>query len=160
MLNSEFNSYAHHSEVDLYPTSFRAHIDSINEEIFTKLNSAVYRAGFAKTQQIYDQECNDIFDMLDKLESILARQCYLINNEYITEADVRAWTTLIRFVPVYVTHFKCNKKMISKDYPNLFGFTRELYQMGNISKTVDFNEIKKHYFESHVHINPTRIVPL
>jgi putative glutathione S-transferase len=159
MLNNEFNRYAKYPNIDLYPLSLRSQIDSLNDELFAKLNSAVYRAGFAKTQQIYDQVYNNIFEILDKLEGILTKQRYLINNENLTECDVRAWTTLIRFDIVYFTHFKCNKKLISKDYPNLFGFIRELYQTSNISETVDFDEIKKHYFVSHVHINPTRIIP-
>ncbi|CAF4010280.1 unnamed protein product [Adineta steineri] len=158
MLNSEFNSYASHPPIDLYPISLRSRINAMNEQIFSKFNSAVYRAGFAKTQEIYDQALNDIFHLLDTLESILAKQRYLIDNNNVTETDIRAWTTLIRFDPVYFTHFKCNKKMISKDYPNLFGFTRELYQMANINKTVDIDEIKKHYYRSHLHINPTGII--
>jgi putative glutathione S-transferase len=121
MLNSEFNRYAHYPNIDLYPLSYRCQIDSMNEELFVKLNSAVYRAGFAKTQQIYNQAYSYIFEILDKLELILNKQRYLINNENLTESDIRAWTTLIRFDIIYFNHFKCNKKMIAKDYPNLFG---------------------------------------
>jgi len=97
--------------------------------------------------------------MLDTLETILSKQRYLIDDHHLTEADVRAFTTLLRFDPVYFTHFKCNKKLISKDYPNLFGFTREIYQMNGIKDTVNLDEIKKHYYTSHGHINPTRIIP-
>ncbi|CAF0726744.1 unnamed protein product [Adineta ricciae] len=158
MLNSEFNKLARYPDLDLYPESLRSRIDELNEQVYPKLNNGVYRAGFAKSQEAYDAAFEDVFSMLDILEGILSKQRYLIDNKQITEADVRAWTTLLRFDPVYFTHFKCNKKMISKDYPNLFGFVREIYQMKDVKETVNFNEIKRHYFASHLMVNPTGIV--
>src|SRR4051812_39439712 len=122
MLNSEFNKFARHPDLDLYPESLRSRIDELNEQVYPKLNNGVYRAGFAKSQEAYNAAFEDIFSMLDILENILSKQRYLIDNKHLTEADVRAWTTLLRFDPVYFTHFKCNKKMITKDYPNLYGF--------------------------------------
>ena len=159
MLNSEFNKFARHPAVDLYPEHLRSRIDELNEQVYPKLNNGVYRAGFAKSQEAYDIAFEDIFSMLDILENILSKQRYLIDNKQLTEADVRAWTTLLRFDPVYFTHFKCNKRMISRDYPNLYGFIREIYQMDGIKHTVDLNETKKHYYASHLMINPTGIVP-
>jgi len=160
MLNSEFNEFARHPNVDLYPESLRSRIDQLNDEIYPTLNNGVYRAGFAKSQDAYNAAFVDVFSMLDKLEGILSQQRYLIDNEHLTETDVRAWTTLLRFDPVYFGHFKCNKKMISKDYPNLFAFIRDIYQIDGIKDTVDINEIKRHYYASHLMINPTGIIPL
>jgi len=159
MLNSEFNKFARHPDLDLYPESFRSRIDELNEQVYSKLNNGVYRAGFAKSQEAYDAAYEDVFSMLDILENILSKQRYLIDNKQITEADVRAWTTLLRFDPVYFTHFKCNKKLISKDYPNLYGFVREIYQIDGVKDTVNVDEIKKHYFASHLMVNPTGIIP-
>jgi putative glutathione S-transferase len=159
MLNSEFNKFAHHPDLDLYPEHLRSRIDELNEQIYPKLNNGVYRAGFARSQEAYDAAFEDVFSMLEILENILSKQRYLIDNKQITEADVRAWTTLFRFDPVYFTHFKCNKKMISKDYPNIYGFVREIYQIDGIKQIVNINEIKNGYFGSHLMINPTGIVP-
>ena len=158
MLNLEFNQFARHPDLDLYPESLRTRIDELNEQVYPKLNNGVYRAGFAQSQEAYDAAFEDVFSMLDTLEAILSKQRYLIDNKHLTEADVRAWTTLLRFDPVYVTHFKCNKKMLSKDYPNLYGFVREIYQMDGVKDTVNIDEIKRHYFASHAMINPTGIV--
>jgi putative glutathione S-transferase len=159
MLNSEFNKLARHTDLDLYPESLRSRIDELNEQVYSKLNNGVYRAGFAKSQEAYDAAYEDVFSMLDILENILSKQRYLIDNKQITEADVRAWTTLLRFDPVYFTHFKCNKKLISKDYPNLYGFVREIYQIDGVKDTVDVDEIKKHYYASQLMVNPTGIIP-
>lgn len=159
MLNSEFNKFADNSNLDLYPEALRSRIDELNDEIYTKLNNGVYRAGFAKSQEAYNSAYEDVFSMLDKLEIILSKQRYLIDNEHLTETDVRTWTTLLRFDPVYFGHFKCNKKMITKDYPNLYGFIREIYQIKGVKDTVNLNEIKRHYYASHLMINPTGIIP-
>jgi putative glutathione S-transferase len=159
MLNSEFNTLARYPHLDLYPEHLRASIDELNDQVYPKLNNGVYRAGFAKSQEAYDAAYEDVFSMLDILESILSKQRYLVDDKHLTEADVRAWTTLLRFDPVYFTHFKCNKRLISKDYPNLYGFVREIYQIDGVKDTVDMNEIKKHYFMSHLMVNPTGIVP-
>ncbi|CAF1437609.1 unnamed protein product [Rotaria sp. Silwood1] len=160
MLNSEFNKFARHPDLDLYPEHLRSHIDELNEQVYPKLNNGVYRAGFAKSQEAYNAAFEDVFSMLDKLENILSKQRYLIDNNQITEADVRAWVTLLRFDPAYFTLFKCNKKMISKDYPNLYGFVRDIYQMKDIKETVDLHEIKKHYYRSLLTINPAGIIAL
>ena len=159
MLNSEFNKFARHPDRDLYPEALRSRIDELNDQVYPKLNNGVYRAGFAKSQEAYDAAFEDVFSMLDILEGILSKQRYLIDNKHLTEADVRAWVTILRFDPVYVTHFKCNKKMISKDYPNIYGFVREIYQMDGVKDTVNLAEIKRHYFTSHPMINPTGIIP-
>lgn len=159
MLNSEFNKFARHPDLDLYPEALRPAIDQLNEQVYPKLNNGVYRTGFAKSQEAYNAAFEDVFSMLDILEGILSKQRYLIDNKHLTEADVRTWTTLIRFDPVYFTHFKCNKKMITKDYPNLYAFVREIYQIEGVKDTVDLDEIKKHYYASHVMINPAGIIP-
>jgi len=159
MLNSEFNKFSRHPDLDLYPEPLRSRIDELNEQVYPKLNNGVYRAGFAKSQEAYDAAFEDVFSMLDILENILSKQRYLIDNKHLTEADVRAWTTLLRFDPIYFTHFKCNKKLISKDYPNIYGFIREIYQIDGIKDTVNVNEVKKGYFSGLLMINPTGIVP-
>jgi putative glutathione S-transferase len=159
MLNSEFNKFARHPDLDLYPESLRSRIDELNEQVYPKLNNGVYRAGFAKSQEAYDAAYEDVFSMLDILENILSKQRYLIDNERLTEADVRAWTTLLRFDPVYFTRFKCNKKMITKDYPNIYGFTREIYQMDGIKDTVNLDEVKNSYFASTKTMDSPAIVP-
>lgn len=157
IINSEFNDFAKNKDLDLYPEHLREKIDEINTWIYDTINNGVYRCGFATSQEAYDEAFEKLFTALDRVEDILSKSRYLIGNT-LTEADVRLWTTLLRFDPVYVTHFKTNKKRIA-DYPNIFGFTRELYQIPEIKKTVDMTHIKNHYFVSHVHINPNRIVP-
>ena len=159
MLNAEFNKLARHAERDLYPEALRSRIDEMNEKIYPTLNNGVYRAGFAKSQEAYNAAYEDIFSILETLEGILSKQRYLIDDKHLTETDVRAWTTLLRFDPVYFTHFKCNKKLISKDYPNIYGFVRDIYQIEGIKETVNLDEIKKHYYASHLMINPTGIIP-
>lgn len=107
----------------------------------------MYKAGFATTQEAYDEAVGTLFSALDRLEQILGQHRYLTGNQ-LTEADLRLWTTLVRFDPVYVTHFKCDKRRIS-DYPNLYGFLRDIYQMPGIAETVDFAHIRTHYYRSH-----------
>jgi putative glutathione S-transferase len=121
------------------------------------VNNGVYRAGFATTQEAYEEAVTPLFDTLDRLEERLASQRYLLGDRQ-TEADWRLFTTLIRFDPVYVGHFKCNLRRIA-DYPNLSGYLRDLYQTPGIAETVDMLHIKSHYYESHRTINPTGIVP-
>lgn len=156
MLNSEFNAFAKNPHLDLYPENLRPVIDEVNVFIYPNINNGVYRCGFAKSQEAYDEAFEQLFKSLDHVESILAKQRYLAGNEF-TEADVRLFTTLIRFDAVYVLHFKCNLRRI-QDYPNLHNYTKELYQMEMIRPTVDFEHIKKHYMISHKQINPTGIV--
>jgi len=158
MLNSEFNQWAKHPEIDLYPQSLHPQIDEVNDLIYPNINNGVYKCGFAKTQAAYVEAFHSLFDNLDIIENRLSKSRYLIGNT-LTEADVRLFTTLIRFDAVYVGHFKCNKKQI-KEYPNISGFLRELYQIPAIHSTVNFTHIKNHYYYSHAAINPMRIIPL
>lgn len=142
---------------DYYPPDLRSEIDSLNERIYTTLNNGVYRCGFATTQEAYEQAITPLFDTLDWLEDRLRAKRYLTGDQ-ITEADWRLFTTLIRFDVVYVGHFKCNIRRIA-DYPNLSEYLRDLYQQPGIAKTVNLEHIKKHYYESHETINPSRVVP-
>ncbi len=157
MFNSEFNDLTGNQD-DYYPEAHRDAIDSLNERIYHTVNNGVYRAGFATTQDAYEQAFQELFDSLEWLESMLSKQRYLAGTQ-ITEADWRLFTTLIRFDAVYVGHFKCNQKRIA-DYPALSGYVRELYQVTGVSETVNFEHIKTHYYASHKTINPSGIIPL
>lgn len=143
---------------DYYPENLRSEIDALNDRIYTTVNNGVYRCGFATTQAAYEEAITPLFDTLDWLEDILSRKRYLTGGQ-ITEADWRLFTTLIRFDPVYVGHFKCNIRRIA-DYPNLSNYLRDLYQQPGIARTVNMEHIKRHYYESHTSINPSRVVPL
>ncbi len=138
--------------------ALRAQIDELNGWIYDKVNNGVYKAGFATSQSAYDESATTVFAALSDLEAILAKQRYL-TGEQLTEADLRLWTTLIRFDPVYHTHFKCDKYRLS-DYPNLFGFLRDIYQMPGIADTVDMAHIRHHYYRSHGTINPHGVISL
>ena len=157
MLNSAFDEYAKNRSLDFYPEALREEIDLINELIYENVNNGVYRAGFATTQTAYEKAYNQLFDTLDELEERLSSQRYLVGNQ-ITEADWRLFTTLVRFDAVYYSHFKTNKKRLI-DYPNLWGYTRDLYQVPGVAQTVNMDHIKTHYFGSHGSINPTGILP-
>ena len=156
MLNSAFDTFAN-AELDFYPEALRTEIDEINEPIYNNINNGVYRAGFARTQKAYDRAYDRLFNTMDELEDRLSKQRYLVGDQ-ITEADWRLFTTLVRFDAVYYNHFKTNKKRLM-DYPNLWGYTRELYQVPGVAETVNMDHIKYHYFASHRSINPTGIVP-
>ncbi len=143
---------------NFYPDALSDQIDELNGWIYDTVNNGVYKAGFATSQEAYDEAVSQLFVSLDRLEELLDKQRYLTGNE-LTEADIRLWTTLVRFDPVYVTHFKCDKHRIS-DYPNLYGFLRELYQMPGIADTVNFAHIRNHYYRSHKTINPTGIISI
>ena len=156
MFNSAFDDYAS-SDLDLYPEPLREEIDAINQIVYHNVNNGVYRAGFATTQSAYDEAFDQLFDTMDELELLLSRQRYLVGHQ-ITEADWRLFTTLVRFDAVYYNHFKTNKKRLI-DYPNLWSYTRELYQVPEVAETVNMDHIKYHYFASHRSINPTGIVP-
>ena len=156
MLNSAFDEFGDAS-VDFYPAALRKEIDAINERVYENVNNGVYRTGFASSQVIYEQAYDQLFGTLDELEQHLSQQRYLVGNQ-ITEADWRLFTTLLRFDAVYYCHFKTNKKRII-DYPNLWAYTRELYQIPGVAETVNMDHIKTHYFASHRFINPTGIVP-
>ncbi|NWE46220.1 glutathione S-transferase family protein [Pseudomonas gingeri] len=156
MFNSAFDGLTG-NRLDFYPEALRGLIDSWNERIYPAVNNGVYRAGFATSQEAYETAFDDVFAELDHLERHLAEHRYLAG-EYLTEADVRLFTTLIRFDAVYHGHFKCNLRRIA-DYPNLSNWLRELYQWPGVAGTVDFAHIKGHYYASHRTINPTGIVP-
>jgi len=140
-----------------YPEQLRAEIDDVNDLVYPNINNGVYRAGFATTQQAYDEAVGELFDALDQLEVRLSEQRYLVGDT-LTEADWRLFTTLVRFDAVYFGHFKCNRRRIV-DIPNLWGYLRDLYQHPGVADTVRLNHIKQHYYSSHETINPTRIVP-
>jgi putative glutathione S-transferase len=156
MLNSAFDEFTNVG-VDFYPLPLRKEIDSINQAVYDNINNGVYRAGFARTQEAYNRAYDRLFDTLDELEARLSKRRYLVG-EQITEADWRLFTTLVRFDSVYYSHFKTNKKRLI-DYPNLWAYTRELYQVPGVAETVNMDHIKYHYFASHRSINPTGIVP-
>jgi putative glutathione S-transferase len=157
MLNTEFNEYAANPELDLYPEELRHGIDEINQRVYRSVNNGVYRAGFATSQEAYEEAFDELFDTLDWLDALLADRRYLTGDQ-ITEADWRLFVTLVRFDPVYVGHFKCNRRRIA-DYPHLSGYLRDLYQQPGIAETVDFDHIKRHYYMTHPQINPTGVVP-
>ena len=157
MFNSAFDACGAVSG-DYYPEHLRAEIDAINARIYDTLNNGVYKAGFATTQSAYEAAVEPLFDTLDWLETRLGSRSYLCG-ERLTEADWRLFTTLVRFDAVYVGHFKCNKRRIV-DYPNLWAYTRRLYRVPGVRETIDFDHIKRHYYQSHKTINPTGIVPV
>ena len=143
---------------DYCPAALGDRVDELNSWIDDTVNNGVDKAGCATSQAAYDEAVDKVFSSLDRLETILGQHRYLTGNQ-LTEADIRLWTTLIRFDPVYVTHFKCDKHRIS-DYLNLHGFLRDIYQMPGIAETVDFDHIRNHYFRSHKTINPTGIISI
>lgn len=156
MLNSDFDDYSD-SEIGFYPELLRVEIDTVNEIIDNNINNDVYRTGFATTQIAYEKTYDRLFDTMDELKDKLSKQRYLVDKQ-ITEADWRLFTTLVRFDAVYYNHFRTNKKRLM-DYPNLWAYTRDLYQVPDIAETVNMEHIKHHYFASHHSIDPTGIVP-
>lgn len=157
MFNAAFDAITGNRR-DFWPADLRAAIEPVNARIYDGFNNGVYRAGFATTQAAYDEAVAQVFDTLDWLEARLGTRRYLMGAR-LTEADWRLATTLFRFDPVYHGHFKCNRRRLV-DYPALFAYARELYQMPGIAETVDFAQITTHYYSSHASINPTRIVPI
>lgn len=157
IFNSGFNTLTSNDD-DYYPEALRQEIDDINEMVYHDINNGVYKAGFATTQKAYEEAFNALFHALDIVEERLSKQRYLVGSN-ITEADWRLFTTLIRFDAVYHGHFKCNKKQIA-DYPNIYGYMKELYQVPGVAETVNFDHIKRHYYFSHTMINPTQIIPV
>lgn len=159
MFNSAFNELdGVNADLDLYPESLRSEIDAVNERVYDTVNNGVYKAGFATAQDKYEEAYKALFESLDWLEAKLESQRYVTGSQ-ITEADWRLFTTLIRFDAVYYSHFKCNRQQI-RDYPNLSGYLRELYQVSGVAETVDIRQIKQHYYVSQRTINPTQIVPV
>lgn len=161
MLNSAFDGPDNgggDASLDFYPEALRGEIDAVNERVYATVNNGVYKAGFATRQDAYEEAFGELFATLDWLEQRLSRQRYLAGDR-LTEADWRLFTTLVRFDPVYVGHFKCNLRRIA-DYPNLSNYLRELYQIPGVAGTVNMEHIKRHYYASHTMVNPTGIVPL
>ncbi|WP_274426527.1 glutathione S-transferase family protein [Chelativorans sp. YIM 93263] len=156
MLNTAFDEWGDGS-LDFHPQELRGEIDAINDLVYENINNGVYKAGFATSQEAYEEAFHQLFKALDEVEERLSRQRYLAGDR-LTEADWRLFTTLVRFDPVYVGHFKCNLRRIA-DYPNLSNYARELYQVPGVAETVNMSHIKRHYYESHETVNPTRIVP-
>ena len=156
MFNGAFDAIGA-ADVDFYPAPLRDAIDGINADVYERVNNGVYRAGFATTQTAYEEAFEALFAALDALEARLSGQRYLVG-EGPSEADWRLFTTLVRFDAVYYGHFKCNKRRLV-DYPNLWGFARDLYQVPGVAGTVNMDHIKRHYYASHRTVNPTGIVP-
>ncbi len=157
MFNSAFDHLGAR-QGDYYPAAHRSEIDAINARVYDTLNNGVYKAGFATRQSAYEEAVAGVFDTLGWLEARLAQRRYLVG-EMLTEADIRLFTTLVRFDPVYFGHFKCNQRALA-DYPALWNYVRALYQRPDIRPTVDFDHIKKHYYGSHPFLNPSGIVPV
>lgn len=157
MLNGAFDGLGA-KEGDYYPSALRGEIDRLNKYIYPNINNGVYRAGFATTQTAYEEAWRDVFNALDDLDERLAGRRFL-TGPLLTEADIRLFTTLIRFDAVYYGHFKCNRRRI-EDYPSLRGYVRDIYQQPGVAETVALDVIKRHYYTSHRSINPTGIVPL
>jgi putative glutathione S-transferase len=157
MFNSAFDGCGARAG-DYWPAPLRAEIERVNERVYDTLNNGVYKSGFASTQEAYEEAVVPVFETLDWLEERLTGRRWLVG-EQLTEADIRLFTTLLRFDLVYHGHFKCNLRRIS-DYPRLWSYTRALYQHPGVRETVDFEHIKRHYYQSHRHLNPRGIVPL
>lgn len=145
------------NDLDFYPKDLCSVIDEVNADVYDHINNGVYKTGFATEQKVYEKHVQALFEALERVEKRLSEHRYLAG-EWLTEADIRLFTTLIRFDAVYYGHFKCNLKRI-EDYPNLANYVRELYQWPGVAETVNMDHIKRHYYYSHDNINPTRIVP-
>ncbi|MUV57448.1 glutathione S-transferase family protein [Halogeometricum sp. CBA1124] len=156
MLNTEFEAHAKH-DVDLWPEGSREAVEEILDDIYEPINNGVYRAGFAGSQAAYDEAVDELFDALDRWESVLDDRRFLAGDAP-TEADVAMFATLIRFDHVYHTHFKCNRRAIH-EYPNLWNYTKELAQLPGVAETINLDHITRHYYESHGDVNPSRLVP-
>jgi putative glutathione S-transferase len=157
MLNRDFDAFARRRVGDLYPEKLKKEIDWLNERIYRTVNNGVYRAGFATAQDKYEEAVSEVFRTLDWLERRFTKRTWLCGKAF-TEADVRLFTTLVRFDAVYYSHFKCNLRRLV-DYPRLWRWTRRVYALPGVAKTVDLKQIKLHYYRSMKHINPTQIVP-
>jgi glutathionyl-hydroquinone reductase len=157
-METAFAAYQRVDAPDLYPDHLRPEIDEINALVYEDVNNGVYKAGFATSQEAYEQAVSALFARLDWLEERLATRRYLVGGQ-LTEADIRLFPTLVRFDAVYVGHFKCNLRRLV-DYANLWGYARDIYQRDGIGETVNFDHIKRHYYMTHPQVNPNRIVPL
>ncbi|KAL0135806.1 glutathione S-transferase [Mucor lusitanicus] len=161
MFNTAFNQYLdkEHAERNYYPESLRKEIDENNEWIYDTINNGVYKSGFATTQAAYEKNVYPLFKSLDRVEKMLEGKKFLIQDTF-TEADIRLFTTIVRFDPVYFGHFKCNIGSIEHNYPNILKWARRIYQMPGVKETVNMDHIKGHYYMSHRQINPTQVVPV
>jgi putative glutathione S-transferase len=157
-LGAQFNPWAKNPGLDLYPAALRPQIDALNERIYHTVNNGVYKSGGALNQGAYDRAVTALFETLDTLEERLRDRTHLFG-ERLTESDIRLWVTLARFDAVYVTHFRTNLRRLV-DYPNLWDYARFLYQLPAFRETTKFDQIKRHYFVTHDHLNPSRIVPI
>ncbi|KAF0691591.1 Aste57867_17220 [Aphanomyces stellatus] len=157
MLTKEFDAWSSHPQLQLYPDNLAAEIDAINDWIYNDINNGVYKSGFATTQDAYEKNVYVLFEALDRVEKHLEGKEWLVANT-LTEADVRLFTTIVRFDPVYHGHFKCNLKTITDHYPNLLQHARRLYQVPGVAETVNMTHIKRHYYMSHIQINPKQVV--
>lgn len=155
ILNTAFNEFA--NPEDFYPENLRSEINDINSFVYEGINNGVYRAGFATSQSAYDSAVTLLFESLERVESILISRKWLCGTVF-TEADIRLFTTIVRFDAVYHTHFKCNVRMIH-EFPGIYSWLKRVLDVPGVRETVDMNHIKKHYYMSHLHINPTGIVP-
>ena len=156
MMNTAFDEIGA-TPGDYYPADLRDEIDDINDYVYDHVNNGVYKAGFATEQQVYEKEAQNVDDALAKLNDRLEHQDYLVGDQ-LTEADIRLFTTLIRFEHVYFGHFKCNLHHLT-EYPHLWEYTKRIYNYENLADTVDFDHIQTHYYKSHAMINPNQIIP-
>lgn len=157
MFNSAFNELTGNTD-DYYPEELRNDIDMLNEWVYDTFNNGVYKAGMASNQKSYEEAVKEVFETMTELDNRLQTNSYLLG-ECLTEADWRLFTTLVRFDAVYYGHFKCNLKRLV-DFPNLWNYTKRLYQIKNVAHMIDLDHIKIHYYGSHRHINPTGIIPV
>ncbi len=156
-LSTQWRDHHRAGAPDLYPEALRGEIDALNADIYRDVNNGVYRAGFASSQQAYEEAYDALFARLDVLEQRLSTRRYLLGSA-ITEADVRLFTTMVRFDAVYHGHFKCNRTTV-REMPALWGWARDVFQQPHFGDTVDFDHIKRHYYRTHDRINPTGVVP-
>lgn len=159
MLNTTFDNWAKRPNLTFYPVDHRGSIDAVNDWVYDDINNGVYKSGFATTQEAYELNCKKLFAALDKVEDILSKQEWL-GAPCFSEADIRLFTTVLRFDPVYHTHFKCNLKTIADNYPNTLRWARKIYQLPGIAETCNMDHIKRHYFCSHKSINPNGVFGL
>jgi len=153
-----FNEYAKNPGLNFFPQALKDKIKEVNEWVYPSINDGVYKCGFAKTQQAYEEAFVKLFEGLDRMEEILSKQRYLCGNQ-ITSSDIRAFVTLVRFDEVYVVYFKCNKYTIRDHYPNIFNYVKDIYQLPGVAKSVNMRHIKTHYFTAHPTLNFYAIIP-
>ncbi|RKO84399.1 glutathione S-transferase omega-like protein, partial [Blyttiomyces helicus] len=159
MFNTAFDEWSTVPGVSFYPDDLAAEIDAMNDSVYDTINNGVYKTGFATAQEPYEKHHAALFASLDRIEELLGKNTYLVGGR-LTEADIRLFTTIVRFDPVYHSHFKCSQGTITHNYPNILRWLRMVYQIPKVAETVNMEHIKKHYYMSHVQINPTQVVPV